>query len=510
MPGFTLREVLIKRSSSTGWDPAAPALAFEDRELTYGQLSTAVDEIVAGLAEEGFAKGDVVLVLLPNCVEYVELFFAVASVGGVIVPTNYLLSPREVEHIWRDSGATWLVVHETLVEGISTIREAGAPNLRIFGVGETPGITPYESLRRPGGTPPEVAVDIHDVVLLQYTSGTSGLPKAATHTHSTLMWNQIQQVVNFGVTADDVYVCVPALCWAAGFHDYLLPTLWMGGKVVLVPSRGFKPDELAELIERHRATITVLVVSVLRLVVASDIPSRHDVSSLRLVLAGGEALEVELIEQFQAQFPSVWLTQAYGMSEGPMIMTFLGEADAVRKKGSAGKALAATQIRIVDAADEEVAPGTIGEIAVRSAATMIGYAGMEEKTREDFRGGWFHTGDSGYCDEEGYLYVVGRVKDMFISGGLNVYPAEIERVLLLHPRVREVAVIGVPDARFGEVGRAFVMVEDDEPTAELEAELSAHAREHLAGYKIPKQWQLSTESLPRTASGKIKKSELPR
>lgn len=506
MAGFTLRNTLIKNSMSASWDADATALVFEGRSLTYAELATEVDRIAGGLSERGFAHGDRLLALLPNGVEYVELFFAVASLGGVIVPTNYLLSPHEVAHIWADSDSTWLVVHETFERGISEIDPTTLDSSRSFAVGECAGITAYEELR--SDLPVDAGlqqVSADDVVLLQYTSGTSGLPKAAVHTHSTLMWNMTQQITDFALTREDVYVCVPALCWAAGFHDFTLPLFWVGGTVVLVPSQGFDPERLVSMLGEHGGTIVLLVPSVLRRVVASGFSADRPLPALRLLLSGGEALPVELIETVQALLPGVWLAQSYGMTEGPMIMSFLSDKDAIAKRGSAGQAMSATELRVVDPDDVDVPTGTVGEIICRSPGTMVGYAKAEAANELAFRGGWFHTGDSGYLDDDGYLYVVGRVKDMFITGGLNVYPAEIERVLLQHEDVAEVAVIGVPDERMGEIGRAYVVTS---AASLVEDELLAFTRERMAGFKVPRQWTVMTESLPRTASGKIKKSSL--
>lgn len=508
MSGFTLRETLAKNSASASWRADDTALTFETRSLTYGELVTEVDNVAEGLRQEGFRHGDRVMALLPNGVEYVELFFAVASLGGVLVPANYLLSAREVEHVWNDSGSTWLVLHERFAQKAETVLASLSDLDRVFTVGATSGLRPYEELRRDGSGFVPLDVDITDLALLQYTSGTSGLPKAAMHTHSSLMWNMMQQVVDFGLTKDDTYVCVPALCWAAGFHDFFLPLLWVGGHVVLLPSQNFDPEELARLTAEHRGTIVLLVPSVLRKVAATGVFARYDLSHLRLLLSGGEPLPIELIGQVQAALPKVWLAQVYGMTEGPMIMTFLSEADAHSRRGSAGKALCTTQLRIVDELDNPVAAGVVGEIVVRSPGTMVGYLNAGAKNDEVFRTGWFHTGDGGYLDSDGFLYIAGRVKDMFITGGLNVYPAEIERVLLSHDDVAEAAVVGVPDEQLGEVGKAYVVLRDPSDTT-LDW-LRAFAADQLATYKLPRWWETYGEPLPRTASGKIKKSALPK
>ena len=508
MAGYTLRETLVKNAAPAAPNSNAPALVFERRTLTFGELVREVDNIAEGLRQEGFRHGDRVMALLPNGVEYVELFFAVVSLGGVLVPANYLLTAPEVAHVWHDSGSSWLVMHDRFAHKAAAVVESMPQADRVFVVGSAGPLRAYEGLRRDGAslTLPDVAIS--DLALLQYTSGTSGLPKAAMHTHSSLMWNMIQQVVDFGLVQDDVYLCVPALCWAAGFHDFFLPLLWVGGKVVLLPSQNLDPDEVAELGAAHGATILLLVPSVLRRVVASGVFEQHDFGALRLLVSGGEALPVELIEEVQGVLPHVWLAQSYGMTEGPMIMTMLSETDAYARRGSAGKALFATQVQVVDEHDTPVAPGVVGEIVVRSPATMTGYLNAEEKNDEVFTTGWLHTGDGGYLDADGYLYIAGRVKDMFITGGLNVYPAEIERVLLTHDDVAEAAVVGVSDGSLGEVGLAYVVLRP-ESSMDLDG-LRTFAAERLATFKVPRHWESYPEPLPRTASGKIKKSSLAR
>ncbi|GAA1001299.1 long-chain fatty acid--CoA ligase [Acrocarpospora macrocephala] len=495
MTGFTLRATLDVGAARS---PEAVALAFEETELTYAELGRRVDEVAAGLDRLGFGAGDALLAVLPNCVEYVELFYAVATLGGIIVPVNYLLSPEEVRHIKGDSGAGWIVVDGSMTGLLSGLDLSGT---RVIQRGDD-----YQALRDSGvlAARPQVAPD--DVVLLQYTSGTTGVAKAAVHTHHTLMWNTVQQVVDFGVDQRDSYLCVPALCWAAGFHDFTLAVLWTGGRVTLLPSRSFDPARFRDLLVRHRVSIVVLVPSVLRILLRSGLVSAATWGSIRLLASGGEALPVELIEEFEAALPSVWVMQCYGMTEGPMIMTYLDRDSAVRKRGSAGKAMSMTVIEIRRSDGTAADSGEVGEIVVRSPASMIGYHRAPEQTALALRDGWLHTGDNGWLDEEGYLYVAGRAKDMMISGGLNVYPAEIERVLLRHPAVREVAVVGVPHEVYGEVGRAHVVVAPD--AGVTPPELARHARQSLAGYKVPRVWVLGAEPLPRTTSGKVLKSKL--
>jgi fatty-acyl-CoA synthase len=351
----------------------------------------------------------------------------------------------------------------------------------------------------------DVAVDAGEPFLLQYTSGTTGFPKGATHSHETVLWNALGQIGDFAMTRRDVYLCIPALCWAAGLHDFTLPALWLGATVVLRPSRNFDAGEVWRTVERERVTLAVFVPSVLRLALSYPLED-HDLASLRLVASGGEPVPVAAIEEFQRRLPTCDLIQGYGMSEFPAIMTYLDSEYAVSKRGSAGRAGRITELRVVDGDGRDVPAGEHGEIVVRSPATMTGYWNRPDATAEVMAGGWFHTGDRGYLDEEGFLYIAGRSKDMIISGGLNVYPAEIERVLERHPAVREVAVVGIPDDRYGEVGEAHVVLHDG---AEVTGEaLDAFARADLANFKVPRRWVLRSDPLPRTASGKVQKYAL--
>jgi fatty-acyl-CoA synthase len=286
-----------------------------------------------------------------------------------------------------------------------------------------------------------------------------------------------------------------------------LATLWVGGAVVVNPSRGFEAGEVMRTIERNGVTVTLFVPSVLRMVLAHPLED-HDLSRLRKVLSGGEPVPVPVIEEFQRRLPSCDLIQGYGMSEFPTIMTFLDSEHAVSKRGSAGRATRITELRVVDDEDRDTPPGEHGEIVVRSPATMTGYYGREDATAAALAGGWLRTGDRGYVDDDGFLYIAGRSKDMIISGGLNVYPAEIERVIERHPAVAEVAVVGIADDRYGEVGEAHVVLR--EGATATEAELEAHARGELANFKVPRRWVLRTDPLPRTASGKLQKFSLRR
>jgi len=511
MSGYTVAALLRKNRSAGLTNPDRTAVIFGDRRVSYDELDERSSRLASVLHRSGFERGDRLAVLAYNRVEYLEVFFAVAKLGGVIVPVNYLFKPAEVKHLLDDSGARWMVVEAPLWESVRPVRgttKGEVAYISLGGEAPEPDTSSYEEMLL-SGSPDGVDVEVSDadVFLLQYTSGTTGFPKGATHTHATVLWNSLHQVADFAMTRQDVYLCIPALCWAARLHDFTLATLWIGGTVVLRPSRGFDPEEVFASIEEHRVTMTLFVPSVLRMVLGHEL-EKHDLSSLRLVLSGGEPVPVPALEEFSRRLPTCDLLQGYGMSEFPTLMTYLDRDYGVSKRGSAGRATRITELRVIDDQGKDVPSGEHGEIVVRSPATMIGYWERPDATAEALAGGWFHTGDRGYVDDEGFLFIAGRQKDMIISGGLNVYPAEIERVIEAHPAVKEVAVVGVPDDRYGEVGEAHVVVA--EGAAVTEAELEALARAELANYKVPRRWQLRAEPLPRTASGKLQKFELRR
>ena len=511
MSSYTVAALLRKNRSAGLTNPDRTAVIFGDRHVTYDELDERSSRLASALHRSGFEPGDRLAILAYNRVEYFEVFFAVAKLGGVVVPVNYLFKPAEVKHLLDDSGARWMVVEAALWDSVRPIRASTRPPVTYISLGgeaAEPDSSAYEDLVA-WGSPDGVDVDVSDgdLFLLQYTSGTTGFPKGATHTHATVLWNSLHQVADFSMTRRDVYLCIPALCWAAGLHDFTLATLWTGGTVVLRPSRNFDPGEVLNTIEEHGVTVVLFVPSVLRMVLAHPMED-HDLSSLRLVLSGGEPVPVPALEEFSRRLPTCDLVQAYGMSEFPTLMTYLDRDYGVTKRGSAGRATRITELRVVDGEGKDLPPGEHGEIVVRSPATTTGYWQRADATADALAGGWFHTGDRGYLDDDGFLYIAGRTKDMIISGGLNVYPAEIERVIETHPDVREVAVVGVPDDRYGEVGEAHVVVA--EGATVTEAELEALARAELANFKVPRRWRLRTEPLPRTASGKLQKFELRR
>lgn len=493
MDHYTLTSILHKRATGRGRADAG-AVTFRDRTLTYAELDERSDRLAAGLAAAGFRHGERAGVLMHNCLEWVEILFALGKLGGVIVPLNYMLRTGEMGYILGDCEASWLFAEDPFADSLA---ELGAGRRTVV-IGEE-----YERLIAAGDHPPATEVRSGDLLLLQYTSGTTGAPKGAMQTHETVLWNSYHQIPDFQLTSDEVYYVVPALCWAAGFHDLALATLWAGGRIVLNPSTGFSPAAFCETVARERVTSALLVPAVLKRILASGELTAHDLSSLRLLLSGGEPVPINAMEELHRQLPAVPLVQVYGMSEFPTLMLLLQAEEAMDRLGSTGKACSVAEIRVVDESGQDVAPGEIGEIWCRSPACLIGYYGNPSASADTLAGGWLHTGDLARADEEGYLYIAGRSKDMIISGGLNVYPAEIERVLVEQDGVTEAAVIGVEDEEWGEVGLAVVVTEAGGEVGE--AALRAACKERLASFKVPKHFVVRAEPLPRTTSGKVQK-----
>jgi len=490
------------------------AVIFCNRRVTYGELYDRAARLADALVRDGLRKGDRVAVLMRNDPAWFDVFYAVSAVGGVLVSVNYLLRAGEVRFILTDSGATTLVVGDDLAN-LAKDALGGAPECqRVIvvanaggrvgpGVKALSGGRDFEAFKANGETAfPDVNIAPADPAVLQYTSGTTGFPKGATHTVSSLLWNSFHQLVDFGVNEQIRYLCVPALCWIAGLHDITLATHWAGGTVILNPSSGFTIEALLQTLDAERCTGTLLVPTILKQFVESPILHQYNLSNLAFVLSGGEPVPVHVIERFNEVLPGTDLIQVYGLSEGPSMAIYLRAEDALRKAGACGKPTTNCELRVADEMDDPVPVGETGEILLRSAATMVGYWNQPDATAETLRGGWLHTGDLGVLDEEGYLTINGRKKDMYISGGLNVYPAEIESVLSRHDDVAECAVFGVPDDRWGEVGMAVIVPRTGASVA-LD-DLRAMCEEALAKYKMPRHFEITTTPLLRTASGKVK------
>lgn len=504
MKAFTIPDVIAKTRTGQAVNDMRVAFTFNGVSHSYDELYERSTSVAAGLLADSFRKGDRVAILMRNRPEWIELFFGLTGIGGVVVPLNYLLRVDELESIVTDSGATWIVYEDEFIGTVDELRTR-LTDLRGIGVDEPVSNSgSYTGLLAKGtGTHPFVDIASDDLALLQYTSGTTGRPKGVMHTHSTILWNSYHQIVDFGVSRDDTYYVLPALCWAAGWHDLALATLWMGGRLVVKDGTSFEPEEFLATVEYERVTKVLLVPTVLKRVLAAPELDAYDLTSLQMVISGGEPVPVTASQEMRHRLPWCSVLQVYGLSEFPSLMLLLGAEDADRKAGSTGKACSVAQVRVVDGHGRDVTAGETGEIICKSPAVMTGYYRRPEATAETLVDGWLHTGDLAAVDDEGYVFVVGRAKDMLITGGLNVYPAEVERILAQHPAIMEAAVVGVADEQWGEVGQAHIVPQEGHSLTE--SDLLPWLREQLATFKVPRQYVFRSELLPRTTSGKVQK-----
>jgi fatty-acyl-CoA synthase/long-chain acyl-CoA synthetase len=506
--GMTMSDQLARWARRT---PDAVALRFEGAGLTYAELDERVTRLARALAERGVGTGDRVAVLALNGLEVWESFLAGVRLGAVVVPVNFRLVADEVAYVLADSGAVGLVVDAPLAE-VATKARTQVPGCRfalVVGGGSAgPASEDYEgALAAASAEPLDIAVDEAEGAFIMYTSGTTGRPKGAVLTHRNLLMHAFSQVATNGVDPTSEKVSVPGapMFHIAGLAGGL-PPLLLGGTHVVVRSGGFDPVATLDLIERERVNSIFLVPAMWAAVVAVPGIAERDLSCLRRISWGAAPASTTLLRTMIETFPQAEVMTAFGQTECSPVTCLLRGEDSVRKIGSVGTPMLNVEVRVVDDAMDDVPRGEVGEIVYRSPMVMKEYWGKPEATAEAFAGGWFHSGDLVREDEDGYYYVVDRKKDMIISGGENIYCAEVEDVLAAHPKVGEVALIGVPDTRYGEAPLAVVAPRDpaDPPTPE---ELSAWCRERLARYKNPREYSV-VQALPRNPSGKVLKTAL--
>ena len=477
--------------------PAKPALVQAGRVTTYAELEHRSTRLALGLRRLGVSRADRVAFLGLNCVELVETMFAVAKLGAVFLPVNTRLAPPELRHVLEDSGARLLIWQAGFESGVESAEVAGLglDRVRISEDGDS-----LAQLFGPEGTIDE-PVGLEDLFMIQYTSGTSGRPKGVMLSHANIVWNVFNLMVDVDLGSDEVALVTAPLFHTAALNQVLFPTILKGG-TALIEAR-FDPDRAIELIEREGVTLLFGVTSMYLALAATKRFEEADLSTLRSALSGGAPIPESLLRTWLDR--GLMITQGYGLTESSPGATMLRAADGVRKLGSAGTACFFTDVRVVTATMDPVDVGEPGEVLVSGPNVTSGYWQNPAATDDAFTDGWLRTGDLAVVDEDGYLTIVDRLKDMYISGGENVYPAEVEQAIHTHPAIAEAAVIGVPDERWGEVGRAVVTLRQG---AELtEAELIAHLDGRLARYKIPKSVVVVRE-LPHNASGKLVKSRV--
>ena len=483
--------------------PDAIAVIDGDRRLTYRELHARAARLAQSLAARGLTVGARVAVCLGNRLEHPEIACGIAMAGMTMVPLNPRYTPTEASFILAHSEAAAVITDAALAPVVAPAVAERA--LIALAVGQAEGFDSYDqALADAAPVDPLVRVDEETPFCIAYTSGTTGAPKGVMISHRSRVLTFYMAALEWGLGNGRISIAVAPMYHGAGFAFGYAP-VFTGGTVVMLPK--WKPEAMLDLVERERAQSVFLVpthAQMLRALGAEAIAAR-DLSSLDTLYFNAAALPWELKQWVMEAFPAVGVHELYGSTEGGIISN-LRPADMRRKPGSVGQPWFMTEVRVVDGDGNEVGPGGTGELFSRSPYLMRGYLKNPEATAacttED---GFLSCGDIVHVDDEGYLYIVGRKSDMIVSGGINVYPREVEDVLATHESVVEAAVLGVPSAQWGEEVVAYVVLADG---AELDAgALEAHCRETLAGYKIPRQWHPIAE-LPRNAAGKVVKRDI--
>ncbi|WP_339952072.1 long-chain fatty acid--CoA ligase [uncultured Albimonas sp.] len=487
------------------------ATGFEGRHRTWGEVAGRVARVAGGLRELGAAEGERVAILSLNSDLYLEAYLAVAWAGAVIVPLNVRWSAIENRDALEDCRARVLIVDRAFAElGAEIAADVHGLALVYADTGETPsGMVAWERLATASDPIPDAMRKAGDLAGIFYTGGTTGRSKGVMLSHGNLTANAFNALAEGLFDASCTYLhAAPMFHLANGAA--MVSLLMSGGSNRMI--RAFSPDAVLTAIQDEKITDVLLVPTMIQMLVDHPTVGDYDLGSLRRVVYGASPISEAVLDRATKALPGVEFVQAYGQTELSPIATLLhwkehvGEARAAGRHRSAGRATLGCEVRIVDPDDTPVPAGAVGEICVRGDVVMMGYWERPEETAAALKGGWMHTGDGGYLDEDGFVFVVDRVKDMIITGGENVYSVEVENALAQHPAVAQAAVIGIPHEHWGEQVHAVVHLA---PGAEVdEAELIAHCRARIAHYKAPRSVELRAEPLPLSGAGKILKRDL--
>lgn len=463
------------------------------RTLTYGRLNQAGNALAWALtADLGLKKGDRLAVLSEFNLEWMALFAAAQKTGIVLVPLNYRLAAGEIDYVIKNAAPKLLLTaprFEALAAAVPVSRKTARLSLDFVGKFLEPSAVSVPAY-------PAVRFRNHDPLFILYTSGSTGFPKGALYSHQMLFWNSINTAISLILTTESRTLNFAPPFHTGGWNVLTTPFLHHGAYTCILPK--FDPAKVLELLQTERCTLFFGVPTMLKMLADEPGFEAAQFPDLKYVIVGGEPMPIPLIERWAEK--GVPVRQGYGMTEVGPNLTSLHQDDALHKRGSIGRPNFYVQTKIVDEQGRDCAPDQPGELLLAGPMVTPGYWRNREATQKAFTDGWFHTGDLVRQDEAGYLYVVDRIKNMFISGGENVFPAEVERVLCQHPGVSEAAVVGVPDEKWGEVGRAFVVKKA--AGAPGEAELLQFLQARLAKYKVPKS-VVFLEALPKNDAGKI-------
>jgi len=472
--------------------------------LTYREANQRANKLANWLRSQGVGRGDRVAILAKDGYEHLELFFACSKLGAIHSPLNWRLHWQELLGIFKNTTPKILVFSDEFLENVIQLTsEYPMRTLHLDGNG-THNSLHFESVLQAALDSAVTCetLEAEDTAALIFTGGTTGMPRAAEISHRMIAWNTLNTVIH-DITHNDIYLNVFPMFHTGGLFVYTLPQVIFGGTTIFIHE--FNPEQVLDLLEREKVTVFAAVPTIYQMLTQADNWEQSDLSSLRFCTSGGAPLPVPLVEKYTAK-KGIRFKQGFGMTEfGPGIFALASE-DAIRKAGSIGRPNFFVDAQIVDNEDRFLGPNEAGELVLKGPSYCSGYFNNPEATAAATdKKGYFHTGDIAQYDEEGYFFIVDRKKDMFISGGENIYPAEIEKTLYQHPAVHMCAVIGLPDPKWGEVGKACVVLK---PVATAtEEELLKFMSDRLAKYKVPKSVTLM-DALPISAAGKILKREL--
>lgn len=476
--------------------PEAPALIYGTRPIDYRDLWDRVQRAAAWLEDRGVGPGTVVAVFMKNSPAFLELAFATSHLGAVFLPINYRLSGEEVSYILGNAEAHILIADAEFATTLADI-----PKVQFIDEATQQDIRAMTGASLP--VPPLHARKPDDLFRLMYTSGTTDRPKGVMHTYDNFYWKCADHVLNLGISAADRLLCVGPLYHVGAFDLPGIAVLWMGGAIAIL--REFDPVQVLAAIQNERLTCGWMAPVMLGRILAYEGRDKFDVSTFRWCIGGGERTPEARIRAFTDLFRNGRYIDGYGLTETCSGDTLMEAGKEIAKIGSTGRALAHCEIRICNERGQPLPPRTEGEICIRGPKVTRGYWRDPVKTASSFHGDWFRSGDVGYLDEDGFLYLTDRLKDMIISGGENIASSEVERILFQMPEIVDAAVVGVADQRWGEIPVAVVVLHPGK-TLDLES-VQAFCRPHLAGFKIPKQLHIRA-TLPRNPSGKILKRQL--
>ncbi len=485
--------------------PRKIALIEDEKTLTYADVLSRAESFSASLSQRGVKPGDRVALLLPNCLEFCIAYFAVLRLGAIVVPLNNRLAAKEFVFILNDCGAETIVVGyqflETYKQFAPELKQK--PRLIYAGAQRVSGIDFFADFAGPGQeAPASPPIRMDDPACIMYTSGTTGLPKGAVMSHRNIFANARNAGAHMGYRERDVTLIVVPLFHVTGLNTQLVALIYVGGTSVIM--RAYNTAGLIELLAKHRVTTMITVPTMYTLMLINPALEKADLSSLRALSYGGAPMDPETIKGLQSRL-NVDLFNAYGLTETSSIATCMPACDTGRKGASIGLAATGVQLKVVDDRGVELPPGEVGELWVKGPNVVRGYWNNPKATAENITDGWLHTGDCARMDEEGFVYIADRKKDMIIRGGENVYSIEVEAALVAHPNVLEAAVVPRPHSIFGEVVHAFVVPSPG--TRPTEEEIIEHCAGLIADYKVPGSVSF-VEELPRNPGGKVVKTVL--